>query len=124
MSEEARKESAKLLAMQISRIAKNEEVIVTGDFNSSESGESYKLLTSPSSVYPLADTRKLAGIKGTGPTYSFIGFPFRPGEEGIIDFIFISRSSSLKVIENKVIEDNEGGKYPSDHLPVITIFEF
>jgi endonuclease/exonuclease/phosphatase family metal-dependent hydrolase len=123
-SEEARIESAKYLISQIKRIAGNEIVILMGDFNSNESDQAYHILTDPTSAYPLCNSREIAGKKSEGPAYSFVGFPFHPDADGIIDFIFISKSSSLKVRKNRVIDYHKGDKYPSDHLPVLTEFEY
>jgi endonuclease/exonuclease/phosphatase family metal-dependent hydrolase len=123
ISELARVESARLIQRRIQEIAGKSEVILTGDFNSNEGGAAYKQLVAENPHYLLSDTRRLAGDAATGPPYSFVGFPFHPQDDGIIDFIFIARKSSLKVIKNEVIDYHEGDKYPSDHLPVITVFE-
>ena len=72
----------------------------------------------------MTDTRKLAGKNASGPPYSFVGFPFHPEKNEIIDFIFISDNSGLKVIKNSIIDLHRDDKYPSDHLPVLTQFEY
>jgi endonuclease/exonuclease/phosphatase family metal-dependent hydrolase len=123
ISEIARFESAKLLLTKIKQIAAQETVILTGDFNSSDTSSAYSVLTNPHSEFPMDDTRKLAGKNSLGPPYSFIGFPFNPGNE-IIDFIFISRNRGLKVTRNSIIDFHRDYKYPSDHLPVMAKFKY
>ena len=124
ISEQARIESAKLILNRISRIAGKETVILTGDFNSTDTSMSYRILTDPSSVNPLIDTRKIAGRNAYGPTYTFGGFPFKPVENEMIDFIFLSKKSPLGVLQNRVIDYHVKDKYPSDHLPVQTKFTY
>jgi endonuclease/exonuclease/phosphatase family metal-dependent hydrolase len=124
ISEQARLESARLLLTKIKQIAGQETVILTGDFNSTDTSAAYGLLTSQNSLSAMLDTRKLAGKNATGPPYTFIGFPFHPEKDEIIDFIFMSVNSDLKVIKNSIIDFNRNGRYPSDHLPVLTQFEY
>ena len=124
ISEQARIESAKLIVNRIERIAGNETVILTGDFNSTNTSQSYQILTDPSHAYPLQDTRTLAGRNAFGPSYSFIGFPFNPDDGNMIDFIFISKEPGLKVLQNDIINYHVKDKYPSDHLPVLTKLQY
>jgi endonuclease/exonuclease/phosphatase family metal-dependent hydrolase len=124
ISEQARVESARLLLTKIKQIAGKETVILTGDFNSTDTSSAYNILTGTDSVYPMNDTHKLAGKNSYGPPYSFIGFPFNPNKNEIIDFIFISVNADLKVIKSSIIDFHRKDKYPSDHLPVMTQFEY
>jgi len=124
ISEQARVESAKLILNRINRIAGKETVILTGDFNSTDTSQAYQILTSSSLKNPFLDTRKLAGKNTFGPAYSFVGFPFNPVKNEIIDFIYISKNSDLKVIQNQIIDFHVNDKYPSDHLPVLTQFKY
>ena len=124
MSEKARLESARLLSTRISQITGPETVILTGDFNYTDTNGAYHHLTGRNSPSALMDTRKLAGKNAAGPPYSFVGFPFNPVKDEIIDFIFISGNSGLKVLQNTIIDFHRDDKYPSDHLPVLTQFEY
>lgn len=124
ISEQARIESAKLIMHRMDSIAGNGTVILTGDFNSTDTSRSYQILTDPSHSHPLRDTRKLAGTNASGPSFSFVGFPFNPEEGNLIDFIFISEDPGLKVLQNEVIGYHVKDKYPSDHLPVLATFEY
>jgi endonuclease/exonuclease/phosphatase family metal-dependent hydrolase len=123
ISEQARLESARLLSARIKQIAGQETVILTGDFNSTDTSGAYELLTS-NSLSAMLDTRKLAGKNAKGPPYTFIGFPFHPEKDEIIDFIFISKNSGLRIVNNTIIDYHRNDKYPSDHLPVLTQFEY
>jgi len=124
ISELARIESARLLLTKIKEIAGRETVILTGDFNATYTSATYNILTGHDSVFPMNDTRKLAGKNSDGPPFSFIGFPSNPEKDEIIDFIFISRNSDLRIIKNSIIDFHMKDKYPSDHLPVMTQFEY
>jgi endonuclease/exonuclease/phosphatase family metal-dependent hydrolase len=124
ISEQARLESARLLSSRIKQIAGQETVILTGDFNSTDTSAAYGLLTSQDSPSAMLDTRKLAGKNATGPPYTFIGFPFHPEKDEIIDFIFISKNSGLRIAQHSIIDFHRNDKYPSDHLPVLTQFEY
>ena len=124
ISEQARIESANLIVNRIERIAGNETVILTGDLNSTDTSMTYRILTDPSSGHPMQDTRKMALDHASGPSYSFVGFPFNPGRNEMIDFIFITENPGLRVLWNKVIDYHVNDKYPSDHLPVLTKFEY
>jgi endonuclease/exonuclease/phosphatase family metal-dependent hydrolase len=122
ISEQARVESAKLLVKQMKQIPADQPVILTGDFNATDTTGAYKILTDPRSAFPMNDSRTVAGKAASGPSYSFVGFPFHPNDGELIDFIFVSGHRGLKVKETEVITYHEKDKYPSDHLPVMAIF--
>ncbi|MCX6282229.1 MAG: endonuclease/exonuclease/phosphatase family protein [Bacteroidetes bacterium] len=121
-SEEARLESSRLLRKEIDEITSGRSVIVCGDFNSTASDQAYKLLTDKSAPGFLIDTRASLPDSVKEPTYSFIGFPFHPEEQNLIDFIFTRNAPLWKVGTYHIITDNRDGLYPSDHLPVMTEF--
>jgi endonuclease/exonuclease/phosphatase family metal-dependent hydrolase len=122
-SEQARVESAFLLRKKILEICRDLPVIVTGDFNSTAKERAYKLLTDSSSNGFLRDSRTAAPDGSAEPNYSYIGFPFQPGEACLVDFIFTRNTPGWKVSKYHIIPDNNQGRYPSDHLPVIAEFE-
>jgi endonuclease/exonuclease/phosphatase family metal-dependent hydrolase len=124
ISVRARNESAKMLSAWIRRIAGKENVILTGDFNATDTSSAITFLTSPGSRYPMIDTRKLAGKDSFGPPYSFVGFPFHPQKDEIIDFIFIPADSGFRVMKSTIIDFHKDDKYPSDHLPVLTQLDY
>jgi endonuclease/exonuclease/phosphatase family metal-dependent hydrolase len=87
-------------------------VIVTGDFNCERSEETYRNLT----IRDLADTKPVSDQTGT-----FCGFEVGKMECKAIDYIFHTKEWILK--NYRVISDNDGTCYPSDHLPVMVEFE-
>ena len=121
-SVEARIESAKLLRKKIDEISFGRTVIITGDFNSTASDSAYKLLTVKSKSGSIMDTRSSVADSLKKPSYSFVGFPFKPEEGNLIDFIFTKDAQAWQVETYRIITDNRNGLYPSDHLPVITGF--
>jgi len=121
-SEEARVEGAKLLRKRIDEICFGRPVIITGDFNSTSADSAYKILTAKSASGRLIDTRSSVPDSLKKPSYSFVGFPFKPEEGNLIDFIFTRDAPAWKVSSYHIITDNRDGLYPSDHLPVITGF--
>jgi len=122
-SKEARVESAHLLVSAIKQIAKDNWVIVTGDFNDIEGSQMYKILTGSALDLSLMNTSRISRKETMGPSYTFIGFPFKPDEGNTIDFIFTKNNKSATVTEHRVSTYNNQGRYPSDHLPVIVNFE-
>ena len=121
-SAEARIESARLLRKKIDEISFGRPVIITGDFNSTASDSAYKLLTAKSKSGSIIDTRSSIADSLKKPSYSFVGFPFKPEEGNLIDFIFTKDAPAWKAETYRIITDNRDGLYPSDHLTVITGF--
>lgn len=123
LSKEARVESAYLLISAIKQIARDNWVIVTGDFNDIEGSPMYKILTGSTLENSLMNTSRISRKEPVGPSYTFIGFPFKPEDGNTIDFIFTKNNRSATVIEHRISTYNFQGRYPSDHLPVIVNFE-
>jgi endonuclease/exonuclease/phosphatase family metal-dependent hydrolase len=118
----AREESARLLILEIHSIAKDKSVIVTGDFNSTDSELPYKIITAAGSGYVthLFDTMNLSQAGHYGPLKTYSGFDVHKGIIGDrIDFIFVS--GGAKVLRHATLSDFMSNEhFPSDHLPVIT----
>jgi endonuclease/exonuclease/phosphatase family metal-dependent hydrolase len=119
ISEKARENSALLLLKKIGQISGNDPVIVTGDFNSTETDKPYDILTNSQNDGYLKDTRKFNLKIPAEPSFSFIGFPYHPEKGNLIDFIFLKNDKYFRVKKYEIITDNKKGKYPSDHLPVM-----
>jgi endonuclease/exonuclease/phosphatase family metal-dependent hydrolase len=117
----ARLESSKLVLEKIKALAGNEPVILTGDFNSDQTSEGYKII-SGSGI--LQDSYETAEVRyATNGTFN----NFNPQQKTDIriDHIFVSKG--FRVMRYGVLTDTywtETGKgifvtrMPSDHFPV------
>jgi len=125
-SQPSREKSMVLLARRLRDRQYPDPVIVTGDFNAGENNPAIRYLRGElngntdddrlaKNPIPLVDTFRLlhpeAAEAGT-----FNGFKGeRSGAK--IDYIFVAPGT--KVLEAVIIHDNENGRYPSDHCPVM-----
>jgi endonuclease/exonuclease/phosphatase family metal-dependent hydrolase len=111
IGKEARKQSANIILSVIDTELKGTTlpVLVTGDFNSETTEDAYKVIAASKT---LVDARPQNSTQGTFCTFAVNGPPCR-----LIDYVF--HSKEWKVKEYKVITDNNGTNYPSDHLPVL-----
>ena len=114
MGLEARQHSAELLLKLIgaARSVSETPIIVTGDFNSERSEKTYETML----LKYLFDTKPDNDNTGT-----YCGFEVGAIPCKTIDYIFGSAEWNLK--NYKVIRDNDGKYYPSDHLPVLVELE-
>lgn len=131
-------ESSHLLLSRIEEIAGDYPVIVTGDFNNTETSEAYKILVGKKDIECISenknylfDSNYLSNNKHHGPTFTFHGFHANElmdieNRKGLknsfdlsspIDFIFVN--NHIKVFTHGILADNWDGKYPSDHMPVV-----
>lgn len=121
--EQARLESARLLVAEVARLAGQTPVVVTGDFNAVEDSAPYRALTSEASATEkLQDARYLSAGGHHGPISTFNGFAaLRPDYK--IDYVFVK--SGIRVLQHGALADQwEGGRWPSDHLPVLAELGF
>ncbi len=120
----ARNESARLLLSAIDQVAGKHWVVVTGDFNDTRDSEMYRILTTTPPGAALLNTSRISRNEPRGPDYTFVGFPFDPKPGNTIDFIFMKNSTGVVVKDHSVVTyHQDDDKYPSDHLPVMAIFE-
>ena len=110
----AREKSAELLVSKTKIIAGTDPVIITGDFNSVESSQIYKIITS--NDLNLRDAKYSSLEEHHGPDNSVSGFG-KFGKERRIDFIFIN--DAVKVYKHGILTQHWNNKYPSDHMPVL-----
>ena len=131
-------ESSHLLLSRIEEIAGDNPVIVTGDFNNTETCEAYKILVGENGIESkvknenyLFDSNYISINKHHGPTFTFHGFHANElmnienrkrlninfDLSSPIDFIFVN--NHIKVLTHGILSDNWDGKYPSDHMPVV-----
>jgi len=111
----ARVQCAEAILNRIKKLPPAEDVILTGDFNSRTGSEPYSILTRM-----LNDAHRVAPeVKGPeGTFHAFRGTPF-PGR---IDWILYR--GNLKPVSVDTITYNENGRYPSDHFPVVAVFDW
>jgi endonuclease/exonuclease/phosphatase family metal-dependent hydrolase len=117
IGKEARKNSAntiKHLLLDFMKDYKAIPVLVSGDFNSEPTAEPYLNMIDGKELQ-LTDARP-----GTDVTGTFCGFEVGKIECRTIDYIF--HSPQWKASNYKVIQENDGKYYPSDHLPVMATF--
>lgn len=92
---------------------KNYTVLFMGDFNSQPDDDRILALNKE-----MNDCRKISKEKPFGPSGTFNGFKHDEPVSALIDYIFISKNSSFKVLKFAVLSDSKDLRYPSDHLAV------
>lgn len=113
---EARVNSAKVIAQRAAELPAGLPFIMTGDFNAvAPTADPYKILTANLKDAWTTATRTI------GPAGTSSGFSGRVSDRRI-DWILYR--GPLTVLEAETVTYNEDGRYPSDHYPVFAIFEF
>ncbi|XXX76952.1 endonuclease/exonuclease/phosphatase family protein [Sorangium sp. So ce134] len=126
-SQPSRARSVELIAGRIAERAHPDPVFLTGDFNAGEGnaavlyikGEAARASegTAPVPAPPgLVDTFRVL-YPNEAPVGTFNGFSGDEGGEKI-DFIFARPAPVAEVLLARILRDNQGGLYPSDHFPV------
>lgn len=113
----ARAKSAELI---VKRLPEDDDarLIVMGDFNCLPNSKPFNTLTSESSG--LRDSRALSQSKPSGPNSTWSGFR-RVEPNRRIDFIFVR--GPWQVQRHETIDKQRDGRFPSDHLPVLTVLQ-
>lgn len=115
VGEQARIESSKMIEEFVAGIEGNLPVIVTGDLNVQESSEAYSILAgSPH----LRDARYASQTEHEGPTASFSNWKELREAGSRIDYIFVN--DKVDVLTHRILDDRYDGRFPSDHLPVLS----
>jgi endonuclease/exonuclease/phosphatase family metal-dependent hydrolase len=120
--ERARVESAALLVKQLREKFTDHPVILTGDFNTTPDSLPYKTLvgTDKTKKPVYRDALNHSAKKPEGPDSTWNGFrSIVPNRR--IDFVFVT--DSLSVLQHRILADQRNGRFPSDHLPVLTELE-
>lgn len=110
----ARQMNARVIAARLSIYPSDLPIVITGDFNAPGGGDTWKIL-----VPPMKDAW-LETPKKSGPEGTFHGFTGKPGTARI-DWILYR--APWRVLEMHALADHDGDRYPSDHFPVIALFE-
>nr|WP_294781762.1 endonuclease/exonuclease/phosphatase family protein [uncultured Flavobacterium sp.] len=115
MGEVARVKGVQLALSKIAALnTKNYPVFLMGDFNSEPN------TTQIAEIKKVMDDTKDVSIeKPFGPSGTFNDFKHNEPVTLLLDYIFISKNSGLKVQKHAVLSDSKDLKYPSDHLPVL-----
>jgi endonuclease/exonuclease/phosphatase family metal-dependent hydrolase len=112
--EEARVRSAEVILRRIEALPADVPIILAGDFNTPPGGEVHRMFTR------VFQDAWLTAAHRVGPEATFHGF--RGGTEGNrIDWILYR--TRWKVLEAATLTYNEDGRYPSDHYPVLAVFD-
>jgi len=106
--EAVRRRCAEFLIAKIGEIAGNARVIVTGDFNTTPDSEAHAILTREFADAWSATKRR------SGPDETFHNFTGNADRR--IDWI-LSRGFTARSV--RTVTDHDGGRYPSDHFPVL-----
>ncbi len=111
----AREKSVEILLTQISKIAGNSKIILTGDFNFQMDSKAYRKLIENDNLI-LRNSAELAEYNYREDDHTYNGWGqgnYRP----IIDYIFVSENFHAE--EYRIQVKKEGKVFISDHYPVI-----
>jgi len=111
---EARIKGVQLILSKIKEFnTKNYPVFLMGDFNSEPDTPQIEEIKKV-----MNDTKDVSFEKPFGPSGTFNNFKHNEPVKLLLDYVFISKNSGLKVQKHAVLSDSKDLKYPSDHLPV------
>ncbi|MBJ2174163.1 endonuclease/exonuclease/phosphatase family protein [Aureibaculum sp. A20] len=118
IGQQARLNGMELIRQRIASLnTENYPVILMGDFNVEPDNE---LITSLKQNF--LDSKEQSKLK-FGPTGTFNAFKFNEPVTRRIDYVFVSKTSNIKVYKYAVLSNSKDLKYPSDHLPVYVKLE-
>jgi endonuclease/exonuclease/phosphatase family metal-dependent hydrolase len=112
--EEARLNSARVIAGRIAKLPADVPFVMTGDFNAPAAGAVYKVFEGLTDAWTAAPKR-------IGPEGTFNAF------KGVSDgprIDWIMYRGALRALEAETVTKNDNGRYPSDHYPVFAVLEF
>ncbi len=121
MGTTARLESARLLRRQISKLANDNPVIVTGDFNCDDGSPPYQALFSPvdDQPSPVVDSFRANNPDRKPGEGTFSGFKADAIGGARIDWIGVSRDWQIR--SAAIDRTARDGRTPSDHFPITVI---
>lgn len=116
VGQEARRQSSHLLLSRIRPLLdRGETVILTGDFNAGPDEEPIRILREAAL---LRDSRTISQAKPYGPSGTFHDFDLSNFSDEPIDYIWVS--PNIRVDNYRTITDQDHGRLPSDHFPIMT----
>jgi endonuclease/exonuclease/phosphatase family metal-dependent hydrolase len=116
---QARTESAALLVKRLRDQFSDLPVILVGDLNTTPHSAPYNILIGKGTQDQRSffDAYEHSDQKPEGPNSTWNGFQaIVPNQR--IDFVFTTKS--MKVMRLQILDDQREGRFPSDHLPVVT----
>jgi endonuclease/exonuclease/phosphatase family metal-dependent hydrolase len=119
--QQARVESARLMRRWIGEHAADEAVVVTGDFNATESNEVYEVLIKSREQPVLLDAYRIFHPNVTLLEGSFHGFT---GTRNGLRIDLILHTEHFQPTEAAIDYTNRDGMYPSDHYPVTAVLNY
>lgn len=114
----ARKNSTTLLLKKIKELAGENAAALGGDFNFTQYDENYGVMKNAGLLQDAWDITKLR----YAPNGTFNGFNITRNSDERIDHIFLTKH--FQVESYGILTDNFGGKFPSDHFPVLIIAKY
>lgn len=114
VDEAAREKSLRLIASRIALYDESMPVVLTGDFNAPAGGPAYGIIA------PLMKDAWKEAAERKGPEGTFHGFRGTP-RTSRIDWILFRAPWTVKYTE--AITSHQGARYPSDHFPVLAVFD-
>lgn len=120
----ARLESARLLRRQISKLATDCRVIVTGDFNTDQASPPYHALFGPVDDQPssIVDSYRTGNPDKQPSEGTFSGFNSEVTNGARIDWIGVSRDWQIR--SASIDRTARKGRTPSDHFPITAILRY
>lgn len=114
IGELARTKSLELILHTIDSLnTKKYPAVLMGDFNSEPQTARIIALREK-----MSDTRLITEQPPFGPNGTFNGFKHDQPVTALIDYIFVSKFSGIRVLKYAILSDSKDLRYPSDHLPV------
>jgi endonuclease/exonuclease/phosphatase family metal-dependent hydrolase len=116
--QQARIEGAKMLRDRLATLGAGCSVIVTGDFNSAEGSEPYRILFGKRDgrESPLTDTYRVAHPERGTEEGTTSGFRAKSTGGNRIDWIGCSKDWTVR--KARIDRTSKDGRVPSDHFPV------
>ncbi len=111
---EARRNSSLLLNEKVKEIAGNNPVFVTGDFNATPDSEPIQIILEAGQLH---DSYSITRTPPYGTEGTFNAFRLDAPMRDRIDYIWVS--PDITVHKYGVLNEQQYGRFPSDHFPVM-----
>lgn len=112
----ARKRGLRLIAEHIKARPAKEPCILTGDFNAGPGSGAIKALDAFDMQYGLFSGDSYRVFVNAKNQRTYHGFGGKTAGKPV-DYIFASKA--VEILEARILQEKYGGRYPSDHFPII-----